>query len=246
MGIAQSFGDCLGGLLSVAAQNITIKINSKLDGYAVSSVCSHLASNITRGGMECTVNFGDVQAGETRELLFKVSLPTTVQAFEDVRNCLKVTVDFVNVQSSKFDSQTKAFGISRPPAVSTGAAPNDAVRDAAVRYEATQALRAARGQASRGDLADARVRLGAFKSRVEDSDVYQELQDDLLHDLSECLDGLADERAFAAGGAHAMACYEQSHAMQRRNRVSSKEETRQTSYSSPMRMLFRGKAKSST
>merc|ERR1711916_179080 len=90
--IAQSFGDCLGGLLSVAAQNITIKINSKLDGYAVSSVCSHLASNIT----------------------------------------------------------------------------------------------------------------------------------------------------------HAMACYEQSHAMQRCNRVSSKEETRQTSYSSPMRMLFRGKAKSST
>lgn len=72
--IPQAFADCIGGLLSVAAQNITLSVQGA-PGVQVETVLCRLPSETDADRSHVTLGLGDLYSEETRNIVCRVTLP---------------------------------------------------------------------------------------------------------------------------------------------------------------------------
>ena len=74
--VASSFGDAIGGILSVVAQNVTLTLSipeeAAKDGAEIIAVYHDKKTELSEGVYQ--VALGDIYAEETRDILFEVSL----------------------------------------------------------------------------------------------------------------------------------------------------------------------------
>eukprot|EP00730_Choanoeca_flexa_P008483 TRINITY_DN12495_c0_g1_i10.p1 TRINITY_DN12495_c0_g1~~TRINITY_DN12495_c0_g1_i10.p1 ORF type:complete len:469 (+),score=140.40 TRINITY_DN12495_c0_g1_i10:72-1478(+) len=215
--IAESFGDCLGGLLSVVGQNITLTLQAAADGYTIKKVHTKKPADITAGGTKAVVSLGDLQAEETRDVLVEVGLPSLVNAHEESRAVLKFDLSYVNVVMQCADTASATARLSRPSEVPAEQEVNTIVRDAVDRQETVEGIAEARRMAEEGRFAEARTRVSAVRAKMATnfSPAARMYEDD----LDECMDNMASASVYKAKGAHQMASAMQSHAVQRSNRV---------------------------
>eukprot|EP01119_Soliformovum_irregulare_P024070 TRINITY_DN8554_c0_g2_i1.p1 TRINITY_DN8554_c0_g2~~TRINITY_DN8554_c0_g2_i1.p1 ORF type:complete len:681 (-),score=165.79 TRINITY_DN8554_c0_g2_i1:30-1832(-) len=74
--IPQAFADCLGGLLSVCAQNLKLKIESSMKSQVeIKKIFGKFKLNVVSSGQAYEVYLNDLYSEESRDIMFLVSIP---------------------------------------------------------------------------------------------------------------------------------------------------------------------------
>lgn len=116
--VGNAFGDCLGGLLSIVAQNTTLEIMGA-NGSTVSDVFTDYP-NKRRADKTLVVDLGDLYAEEQRNILSSMNLKFPPKMFSDVKNdtqieICKVKLSCTNLLTKKNEVQEMGICISVRP-----------------------------------------------------------------------------------------------------------------------------------
>jgi len=216
--IGQAFGEALGGLLSTTHQNVQLSLKLA-PGVSVARVCTDFACERREedGAQSLVIEAGDLFAEERRDILLMLALPPAADA-----DC-----DQVLGQSSvrAFSVVTNRFEVAGPVELLVGrAADADVVEsDPHVerhrsRFITTEALTAARRQAERGDLSEARKLLSGATSTLSASALGAQGDSavaGLIASLDDCRKDLQDQQRYCASGDKKMMMMQMAHSRQR-------------------------------
>ncbi|KDO35212.1 hypothetical protein SPRG_00058 [Saprolegnia parasitica CBS 223.65] len=203
--VSLAFADCLGGLLSVVAQNIKVECVAAAN---VSIACLKTKRPVTTNAPSTsyTVDLGDIcdawPAAETDQPLVTFS------------------VRYANVLTSSLETTATSVAVGRPVTVT------DASLDALVvqqkhRVETAEALEAAQQEAQKGNLRGGQDVLRTLKAKLQRDVAENEsfASTTLIDDLDECCAAMETTHVYRERGMQRMAGKTQSHWAQRSNDV---------------------------
>jgi len=145
--IPESFADCLGGLLSVMGQNLSLKLEAQ-GGNTITELHANRTVNWTTANKICEIPMGDIQSEEERDIVLELKLPALPSPQPDT--VLVVTLSYFNVITSALDTLTHELTISRTDG--ERGVPNEQVDIQRNRIVATAALKKAEPLADRGTM----------------------------------------------------------------------------------------------
>ncbi|KZV24321.1 hypothetical protein F511_01803 [Dorcoceras hygrometricum] len=120
----EAFARCIGGLLSVSAQELQLTVSSASHGVRVRSISSgRYAREISEGGLKGLVHIGDMYADEEKEFLVNLSIPPwpVLEGEEGVKrmSLLKFTCSFKDsVSNVTTEVEGVTVEVSRPKVLS--------------------------------------------------------------------------------------------------------------------------------
>jgi len=234
--IRSAFGDCLGGVLSVVAQNLVLEVQAQ--GDARIRKVHHPSVECLEEGRRYAIRFNDLYGEEERDVLVSMHVPPATSAAavgvgtmdeEEVPNkqpILECTLKYVNVVGGNFAQANATAEVDRPLQMAAPATPDPRIMLHRTRVQVADTLDGARGKAERGDLRGARDMLSEMCVQVKSLELATLLMadagaaaEDMLtgfaDDLEECQKDLADTQSYQQAGRHKMSSYAAGHAMQR-------------------------------
>jgi hypothetical protein len=227
-----SFGDCLGGLLSVVAQNITVTLEG-VNGTIIQKVHHKNAEKLADGRVR--VPFSDVYGDEHRDLVIDVTLA------EGSETVVKATLSYVDVVNARAATMSTDVVVKRMETVEDPV-PNPKVEIQVARLRVSRSLDEARQAAEKSDMAKARgllfkekEELGMLRKRTGDVAIL----DDFDADVERGLLGLKNEESFKMAR-HEMASASEAHEQQRAM-SSGPELVRQTTYQTKSKESMKAK-----
>ena len=108
--IPQIFTNCLGGLLSTLAQNISISIQT-LSGATINKILSKNTPKLSDDNKQGTVSMGDMQSEEEKDILVELNLSQVNMAINQAY--IKVSLEYFNVIKKDNDQQNTEVVIDR-------------------------------------------------------------------------------------------------------------------------------------
>eukprot|EP00516_Mucochytrium_quahogii_P010228 CAMPEP_0203776622 /NCGR_PEP_ID=MMETSP0099_2-20121227/6854_1 /ASSEMBLY_ACC=CAM_ASM_000209 /TAXON_ID=96639 /ORGANISM=" , Strain NY0313808BC1" /LENGTH=511 /DNA_ID=CAMNT_0050675661 /DNA_START=55 /DNA_END=1586 /DNA_ORIENTATION=- len=194
--IVTAFADCLGGLISVVAQNIQMTITAaggtKLIGDPLTNYkCS--STSKTR-----TIQFPDIYAGESRNILCNIVLPVLTSPVENAEDAplAMIKVTFADACSGNLCELEYVLTVARPEHISEKdhAASVDAEVDThRLRFETAKEIERARKIADEGKyqqgqdiLRKMRATCDAYRGSSNRSSKDERTLEGLVEDLEEC------------------------------------------------------------
>jgi len=221
--IGEAFGEALGGLLSTTHQNVRLRVEL---APGVSLVKAQTALPVegpaaaAAGGRLLSVELGDLFAEERRDVLLTLGLPGAPAEGPQVLGQVHARGFSVLAGCSEEAKMAEGIVVQRVAgSVGTAAgSPHPLVERHRNRYDATEALGAARRAAHGGDLAAARQRLTVAAAALSASELTRQgdvASVGLLADVQECLADLESEEAYRQRASKKMASMELSHGQQR-------------------------------
>jgi secreted protein with Ig-like and vWFA domain len=228
-----SFGDCLGGLLSVVAQNILVTLEG-VNGATIKKVHHKNAEMLEDGRVR--VPFSDVYGDEHRDLVIDVTLP------EGSETVVKATLSYVDAVNARSSTVSTDVAVKRLEKVDN-LVPNPKVELQVARLRVSRSLDAARQAAEKSDMTKARglllkekEELGMLRKRTGSVAML----DDFDEDVERGLRGLQNEASFKTAR-HEMASASEAHEQQRAMSCGSQELVRQTSYQTKSKESMKAK-----
>jgi len=201
--IPQTFADCLGGLLSVVAQNMVLVVEP-CEGVSILKVHSKVPTkNLNDEGGPVELTLGDVYSEEERNVLLTVRLSARDGPMDARRVChLKLKYfDTVVAKPGLTESDVYVNCVSALP---EGGAPQDAhVAAQYGRVNAAEAMEAANILGKTGKFEEGRQLLEQSRTLLQNSVGCEELQ----ADLTECMSGMVDTRSYNSHGNKSMSNY---------------------------------------
>ena len=220
--IRTAFGDCLGGILSVVAQNLQLEIEA-CNGTTISAV-HHKSAVCVAAGRRFRVPFADLYGEEQRDVLVRVTLPACTPVKDAAlpeATLLRATLRYIDVVGKASGESRAAVGSARPAGAAAGAVRNPELALQAARLQVAATLEEARGFADRGDLAGARARIAATEAHLaalgeqtRGLKSAEAMMPAFVQDLRECHDGLRDRETYRSKQ-HDFASMAEGHAQQR-------------------------------
>jgi len=241
-GVVGAFADCLGGLMSVVAQNVALEV-------ALSEAAAAAGARISRvrregaqavggsDGRRWRVLLGDLFAEEERDVLVDLELAAlpasdvssvdvsfTLTYADAVRGALcRATADARLLRAAPTAEVERLIAAeAASDGAATAAAARARVLAQGARIDAADALAAARAAAEAGDLTGASRTLAEARGRVQGtlttpglSASEHGLVERLCEDLDACATTTVSRDAYRTRGAHMMANKVMSHGMQR-------------------------------
>jgi len=247
-GVSLAFANCLGGLLSVVAQNIQIELFG-MNGCKIESIKTKKSTKAIVPNKHYQIEMGDLYGDEARDVLIEVSMPTLPAANEEfvVLHC---KLNYVNVLDSSL-AKGEAFGaVQRLNQVSADQVPNSHVTEQRSRIIAAEALEQANAVAKRGRLAEGTVVLESALVQLIDSERFlnttrsRSSVASLVGDLKECRASLSSTSMYQQSGQKRMSAKAQSHHNQRSNDLSFDEMS--SPYQSPKKKYMMARANRSS
>lgn len=219
--VASAFGDALGGILSVVAQNVVLTISVPAEARALGAklVDVHHDNKEKQSDGSFKVSLGDFYSEESRDVLCEVVLakpPSELGSLDDfVVSHVSVSMSFLDTIHKTLSKAGPALcSISRPKG-SEVSAPNKHVVVQWLRVQASQAMKEADALAKVGNLADARGKINNMLGQLKEAKRSDELIAQIVSDLNGVLAGLATHSTYENFGAGVVAQKYQSHTMQR-------------------------------
>eukprot|EP00731_Ephydatia_muelleri_P001001 Em0001g1001a len=213
--IPKSFADCLGGLLSVVGQNLSLKLEMLGDNEFTEVHANHSVSWITPR-KSCEVPLGDIQSEEVRAVVLQLVLPALAAASQDP--VVKVTLTYFNVISSKTEIVSSELIVNRSDA--NPGDPDTNMDQQRNRITTANALKQAQALANAGNLDGARSLLNETIVQIEKSVSSQSnLSKALVIDLKKTLTSLQSHEEYHSYGQQYLCSKAQSHFQQRSNSV---------------------------
>jgi len=206
--VVGAFADCLGGLLSVAAQNVVVEV--KASAGRIARVRREGATRVD--DRTWTVPLGDVFEEEQRDVLVELELLGSQNV--EVSFALR----YVDASNGRVSHATATASVAVDAVRAQTATPNEHVTEQRARLDTADALLSARECADRRDIAGARRVLESQKAKIaalKVAAVTGGLVERLAHDLAVVLEGLANEDAYRARGRQWMTSKMMGHQMQR-------------------------------
>jgi len=226
-GVSLAFADCLGGLLSVVAQNIKLECFG-MNGCKIESIKTRKATNAIVPNKHYEIEMGDLYGEEGRDVLIEVSMPT-LPAEDKEFVALECRLSYVNVLDSSLDKVEVCGVVQRLNEVPAGQAPNSCVTQQRNRIIAVEALEQADEAAKKGRLDEGKIVLQTALDRV--TCALKLLNEDdqkgsagLMDDLKECRGSLASMSVYKKRGVRRMRAKVQSHWAQRSNDAEAEDE----------------------
>ena len=193
--VASAFGDAIGGILSVVAQNVTMTISvpevAAEQGTKIITVHHDKKTEISEGVFQ--VNLGDVYAEETRDIMFEVTLATPrIATADSLLPHAIVELSYVDTIKHSLIALSGTCAISRPNSDDL-AWPNQHVALQWLRVRTATVIQDAQLNAKNGDVDKAKTDLQTWidefnKEKFEIGAQEDPLVDQLLVDLMESLD----------------------------------------------------------
>jgi hypothetical protein len=187
--IPKSFADCLGGLLSVVSQNITLTLETK-NGVKLEKYLSNFKNKVINDN-KIQINIGDMLSEEKRDILFKLKIPKTDEE-KELEFCT-ISLSYMNVVEMNNESIeinptikiVKTFTENYTISIELDKQNN--------RYLTTQSLEQARNLADKGNLEEARkVLTKAIESIEKSASKDLEFCQNLIEDLKSCMGSMKD------------------------------------------------------
>lgn len=220
--VGSAFGDALGGILSVVAQNavVSIKIPTEASALGVEVVDVYHAQKVKRETGFYSVTVGDFYAEESRDVVFEVTLATPGKGC-DLPSLIPhacMTLAFTDaIQKRPVKTEPVICSIDRPTGNEISAA-NQHVIVQWLRIYTTQELSEAEKLGNQQNLGAARAKIQKALETIKGTPGVQQtdpLIAQLTAELEQVLQGLSSRQMYASGGGHYMRKTMQSHAMQR-------------------------------
>jgi len=215
--IRSAFGDCLGGLLSVVAQNLKLTVEAP-NGVTITKVHHKAAVEVGVGRWE--IKYSDLYGEEERDLLVALSLPAATS--DGPVNVLSCSLSFVDFFAElTLTELTTSVLRSREVVLVEDQNRNPQLVLQSTRLRVAETLENARTAAERGDLEAARTMVEDSRQHVESSSLLyasakgaEVMTPVFFEDLAECAEGLKDTVSFL-GKRHRMAMLAEGHQQQR-------------------------------
>lgn len=213
--VSSAFGDCIGGLLSVAAQNIKVKIRET--SGATIEVADDRAERTTSSSF--TLQIGDILADETKDFLIHVS---GFKAGEMAN--VEVQVEYLDIVNSRpATSPVESITTALPENDSVSSIDNY-VAVQSLRVLVTSTLKTAGTAARSRKIKEARDSVNSTIKLITDSSAEmtlsaedQQIVTSLLQDLNDCLSGMSSYAEYEQRGSKMMSMKAQMHTYQRCN-----------------------------
>lgn len=218
--IPQSFADCLGGLLSVVAQNIKLKIETLENGVTIKALHS-VHKKINESATCIELNLGDLYSEEQRDVVLELTLPE-LRSVLDRMELVKFTLTYFDVFETCSEELEATAIVSRPESEPENRQVNYELDRQRNRVETTLALQRGREMANNGDLENARAIIEEQHMKMMQS---PSARDDMVQaissDVQEVLGNMVSPQQYSMQGMHQMNSAFSSMAQQRSNKKSS-------------------------
>lgn len=220
-GVSLAFADCLGGILSVVAQNIKVECFGK-NGCTIRSIKTRKPTKAVIPNRHYEVELGDLYGEEERDVLIEVSMPPLINETLEFE-ALECKVRYANVLDSSLD-QLEARGVVRRAnkVLPSDKVPNSQITQQRNRIIAAEAMERASVEAERGRLAEGITILQQAMETMTVQMNYLTVEDSvsaavLIEDLKECKGTLSNRFVYKTRGKMRMKAKLQTHWNQRSN-----------------------------
>jgi len=208
-----SFADCIGGLMSVVAQNITVKVEPLNGSVCQNYFCKYPSSLEDK---HVTVfRMGDLYSEESRSIVLSARLPK-LSAPNEAFEAVKFTLSYFNILTSEFNTAEAIAHFNRPAEVPAGQRADFSLDRQRNRVMTGEVMTEARLVGDQGDLPKARSLIQNMIDQINASVSREDpLSKNLLKDLNEIMVTLADKAIYKQEGAKKMMWKQQAHEKER-------------------------------
>lgn len=207
--VISAFGDALGGVLSVVAQNTTVSLRvpepSRRLGVSITKVYHDKATKKSDGSYSVQLN--DFYAEESRDILFEVTLSSESSATPV--DHVEASMSYSDTINSKLVQGGNSKGSIARPLGNMSSQANDHVVVQCIRIRATEAISKAEELAKKGELANAKATISSCISYLQKeseplASKSNPLVTHLFTELNTILAGLTSQTAYEERGANYM------------------------------------------
>jgi len=190
--IPDAFSDCLGGLLSVVAQNIVLSIEASKTA-SIKSVITNYPIVVESPGAYIKVHIGDLYSEEQKDILALVEIIPLEKA-KETDNVVEFNVEYLNVLKNASEYQKSTATISRPDIPPTDISVNKAIDKQRNRLTAAQAMEQALNAGKNQDYRGAQQYLMNAQNVIKASKTSSEpFCESLMHQLEQCKNEVKDK-----------------------------------------------------
>jgi len=211
--IPKSFGDCLGGLLSVVAQNMSLNLEG-VGGITIKKLMSKVKGHENVTGDKVDINLGDIYSEESRDIVVMINVPAITAPINEFSPAVNIKLTYFNVTSNKQEQRTTTGYIKRPSETPADQPINLNIDRQRNRLTAAAAMDQASNvnksdKDARGNARD--ILEAAIKSIKQSATAEDKMCIALVNDLQESVGELEDrnndyvsvqKKMFAKGGCH--------------------------------------------
>ena len=218
--IPLAFADCLGGLVAVVAQNVTLLLTpsprvsvARVHGSYTVRPAAAQGKLEAEGVLE--VSLGDVYAEEAKDLVLQLALPALTEPSEGGA-CLLATLRYYSVPASRVVTAEAQLIINRPAATPAEQPVNIKLEEQRLRVAAAEAMAQAAKLADQGRLNEGRAQLQQWRAMSLASPACESANTAALQsDLDNVEAGFESESVYRSLGSKMSKMSAMSHAQQR-------------------------------
>jgi len=220
-GVSLAFADCLGGLLSVVAQNLYVECVA-LDGVNIKSIKTKRNTRDITSKKHIEIEMGDLYAEEVRDILVEIEI-APIQAEVSTQELVEFRVRYANILLSTLEKESTIVSIARPKDGEIAEAHSNVdILQQKSRVAAAEAIEEAQEEAKKGNLIGGQNILkniiSVISTNLSDMNLeQQEVMKPLLSDLDECKGTLTNTHDYNIRGRHRLNQCMQQHQAQRSN-----------------------------
>merc|ERR1719197_58645 len=208
--IASSFADCLGGLLSVAAQGIELTVEA-CEGCKIGRLHTPKPSTTVEEGKKYRIAFGDLQEGESRDIPFEITLNSCSSSSSNTP-IIKLSASYFHMKKETMVDCETTITIDRIPKdelTDEQRKPNLEVNRHSNRVAAADATETAVSLANNNQLERARELLQKTMKEIKESpSANEEMTKGLITQLENSLQSLRSRESYSREGQYSMnQCY---------------------------------------
>jgi len=225
--VSSAFGDALGGVLSVVAQNtsITVRVSEEALALGVTILDVKHDKAVKQADGSFVVPVGDFYAEESRDVILETTLPVRRDSDTNINSnvnlpLVSVHLSYLDTINKKLVTNVEVLGSIARPDGNIVSKTNQYVALQCIRIKTTKVISEAEAIAEQGNLVEARSTIQAFVKEVQAEAELLEVTTDplitqLLSELNIMLSGLASHESYGSVGAKYMQTRGAQYTMQR-------------------------------
>eukprot|EP00486_Rosalina_sp_Unknown_P001953 CAMPEP_0201564162 /NCGR_PEP_ID=MMETSP0190_2-20130828/2188_1 /ASSEMBLY_ACC=CAM_ASM_000263 /TAXON_ID=37353 /ORGANISM="Rosalina sp." /LENGTH=688 /DNA_ID=CAMNT_0047979947 /DNA_START=102 /DNA_END=2168 /DNA_ORIENTATION=+ len=212
--IADTFAECLGGLVSIIGQDLKIKVEALNNVEITKCLSSGYTMTVTKPKKIHTVSINNLQSEENRDLIFQLKMPA-INAKKEKDPIVQLSIQYKNVVLDKNQTLSNVVCINRIEGTQIG----ERNMELDVQYNrvlAADAMDSADQLANSGKLEEARKVLSSAQDHIKKSKSNKNpFSVNLVNDIQLVQNNMQSNQQYQQQGGKMLKMNKKSHQMQR-------------------------------